>query len=104
MGHALLIVVVEPDTPPGEMARRIDELLEPYDQESETVERVVLDEQPCECTDQANGAADPQCQVCGGTGKIEFTFNPQETFDWYGPGADGTARSVPVRQPRPGAN
>jgi hypothetical protein len=49
-------VVVEPDTPPSDISRRIDALMEPYDQDSETAEWVLPDEEPCECMDQASGA------------------------------------------------
>jgi hypothetical protein len=85
MGHALVLVIVEPETPPEQIERRIDELMEPYDQDSEAFGREWM-EDPCSCTKDGEQAADPKCDDCDGSGIIKYSYNPQEVFDWYEPG------------------
>lgn len=85
MGHALVLVIVDPKTPPEWIERRIDELMEPYDQESEVFGREWM-EDPCSCTKDGEQAANPRSGDCHGIGIVRYSYNPQEVFDWYEPG------------------
>jgi hypothetical protein len=82
MGHALLIVVVEPNTPLDEIEFRVQELMDPYDEDSKTAVRESFEE-ACLCTEERDEGADPECEECGGTGVVTATYNPQQMFDWY---------------------
>jgi hypothetical protein len=99
MGHALVLVIVEPETPPEQIERRIDELMEPYDQDSEAFGREWI-EDPCSCTRDGEQAADPKCDECDGSGIVRYSYNPQEVFDWYEPGGrwDGQIREEAATQ------
>ncbi len=92
MGHALLIVIVEPDTPSGRIEQRVGELMEPYDQDCDAYGRENIEE-PCGCLDSTS-TANPTCDECDGSGSIVVSYNPRETFDWYEPGGrwDGDIR------------
>ena len=75
MGHALLIVIIEPDTPPEAIEQRVQELMQAYDQESEAAGRESL-ELPCDCMEPGSSASDSDCEECSGTGTVTITYNP----------------------------
>jgi hypothetical protein len=90
-------VIVEPETSPEHIERRVDELMERYDQDSEALGREWI-EDPCSCTKDREQAADPNCDDCEGSGIVSYSYNPQEVFDWYEPGGrwDGQIRAGAV--------
>jgi hypothetical protein len=96
MGHALVVVIVEPDTKIDAIEQRVHELMEPFGQDPEFGDQAAL-EIPCTCTAGESQPPRVDCPECGGLGEIILLFNPQETWDWYEVGGKwhGTIRAQP---------
>jgi hypothetical protein len=97
MGHALMILIVEPGLEPEAIAQRVADLMDPYDVDKEIESEEVV----CDCTDDGDRPVDPDCEECAGTGVMTSWFNPQGYCDWYEPGGrwDGEIRGEPIDHP-----
>jgi hypothetical protein len=76
MAHFFVYVLVSGST--KDVRQRVFHLMAPYNNEFEVEEY----EADCDCN-WPRKAPDPDCEVCGGTGRHFTTWNPMSKFDFY---------------------
>jgi hypothetical protein len=76
-----LVYVLVPETS-GSLEESVDYLLWPYHVDSLLEIEESEDEDDCECTSEGQ-TADPNCEVCNGTGVEKFYRNPKSRWDSY---------------------